>query len=374
MRTTGQRYWLTSIVIAIIAAVGGWQGWAWWSWASSPVAGTTRVASEQLLDDTSAATTIQLQIPTGTSGQAIGDRLAAAGLIRSASAWSLWSSWLGLQQRLTGAPGGFQAGVYTLSTAQSMPEIAAMIWQGDTTQLQVTIPEGWSRQQMAAYFEAQGLFSSDAFLAATREIPYDRFPWLPSRLPFLEGFLYPDTYAVDYATTTPAVIIDQMLQQFETVALPIYETQPHDLTLMEWVTLASIVEKEAVVPVERSLIAGVLFNRLEQDIPLGVDPTVEYGLGFTQTPDQPLTFEEVRTPSPYNTYLITGLPPTPIASPGADSLTAVLQPEATDYLYFVARYDGTHVFSYTLAEHEAAQQAIHDARSARPGAPLNSDG
>ena len=95
---------------------------------------------------------------------------------------------------------------------------------------------------------------------------------------------------------------------------------------------------------------------------LGADPTVEYGLGIQQTPDQPLTFAQVQTPSPYNTYLNPGLPPTPIAAPGAPSLKAALYPAKTDYLYFVARYDGTHVFSRTLAEHEAAQKSIHDQR------------
>lgn len=123
-------------------------------------------------------------------------------------------------------------------------------------------------------------------------------------------------------------------------------------------TLASIVEKESVVDEERGTIAGVFTNRLEQNIPLGADPTVEYGLGITQTPEQPLTWAQVGTPSPYNTYINPGLPPTPIASPGSASLEVTLNPEATEYLFFVARYDGTHVFSRTLAEHEAAKNAI----------------
>ena len=120
-------------------------------------------------------------------------------------------------------------------------------------------------------------------------------------------------------------------------------------------------EREAVIPDERSEIAAVFNRRLEESIPLGADPTVEYGLGVTQTPEQPLTLAQVRTPSPYNTYINVGLPPTPIASPGLPSLEASLNPPATEYLYFVARYDGTHVFSRTLAEHETAQAQIRDA-------------
>jgi UPF0755 protein len=120
------------------------------------------------------------------------------------------------------------------------------------------------------------------------------------------------------------------------------------------------VEKEAVVGQERPLIASVFAKRLREDIPLGADPTVEYGLGIQQTPEQPLTLAEVRTPSPYNTYINPGLPPTPISSPGLASLEVSLDPADTEYLYFVARYDGTHVFSRTLEEHESAQGRIRD--------------
>ena len=118
------------------------------------------------------------------------------------------------------------------------------------------------------------------------------------------------------------------------------------------------------MPEERSRIAGVFYNRLQKQMPLASDPTVEYAFGIEQTPDRPLTYREVEMPSPYNTYVNVGLPPAAIASPGKASLEATLNPEKTDYLYFVARYDGTHVFSRTLAEHEAAQTAIHDQRDA----------
>ncbi len=127
-------------------------------------------------------------------------------------------------------------------------------------------------------------------------------------------------------------------------------------------TLASIIEKEAVVAQERDLIAGVFWNRLELAMPLGADPTVEYFLNVRQTPERRLTYAEVATPSPYNTYINLGLPPTPIASPGLASLQAALAPAATDYLFFVARYDGSHVFSRTYSEHQAAQLEIIEAQ------------
>ena len=296
---------------------------------------------------------IQLEIPQGTPAAQIGRDLEAVGLIQSANAWELWARWLRWRQ----PEGSFQAGVYRFSPQESMLEIGAQIWDGEVANQSFTIPEGWSRLEMANYFERREFFSAEAFLEATQEIPRDRFPWLPEDIPHLEGYLFPDTYQVGEGTITPDGIIAQMLGQFERVALPEYEeTQPPEpMTLHEWVTLGSIVEKEAVVPEERGTIAGVFFwQRLRTGMNLGADPTVEYALGIRQTVDTPLTLAQVAVDSPYNTYRNPGLPPTAIASPGLASLQATLAPEETPYLYFVARYDGTHFFSRTLAEHEAA--------------------
>ncbi|PSN14253.1 endolytic transglycosylase MltG [filamentous cyanobacterium CCP5] len=353
-------FWLLVLPGSVVVAT--WQGWAWWSWASGPAA--PEVSSSE--------SGVQIQIPTGTPGQQIGQDLEAAGVIRSALAWRLWSRWQGL----TTTSGGFQAGTYVLSPTEPLGAIARTIWEGQVVQESFTIPEGWNRQQMADYFEQEGYFAADRFLAATAAIPQDVAPWLPEGLPHLEGFLYPDTYQISAETISPEFVVEIMLQRFEQVALPVYqEASNPDLSLLDWVTLASIVEKESVVADERALIAGVFTQRLRQDIPLGADPTVEYGLGVTQTPENPLTYAQVETPSPYNTYLNPGLPPTPIASPGLASLEATLTPEETDYLFFVARYDGTHIFSRTLAEHEAAQARIRanlEAQSeASPAAPSN---
>lgn len=333
--------------------LAGWQGWAWWSWATAPVIDRTAAEDNGAAEET--ASTVQIRIPPGTPGQQIGQDLEVAGLIRSRLAWNLWSRWQARRQS-----GGYQAGVYTLSATQSLQEIANQIWAGEVVQSTFTVPEGWNQTQMAAAFEAKGLFSAAAFLVATQQIPRDRYPWLPQDIPHLEGFLYPDTYQLPAESITPASIVDLMLARFEAVALPLYQQQDLSLSLLEWVTLSSIVEREAVISEERSQIAAVFNRRLEEGIPLGADPTVEYGLGVTQTPEQPLTLSQVRTPSPYNTYLNVGLPPTPIASPGLASLEASLNPPDTEFLFFVARYDGTHVFSRTLAEHEAAQARIRD--------------
>jgi UPF0755 protein len=324
-----------------VLALCGWQGWQWWSWASAPV---------------NAATTdqpIKIKIPSGTSADEIGENLAAAGLIRSTSAWDLWTKWQSWQNR----EGGYLAGTYELSPSSPLTEISQKIWTGEVAQQSYTIPEGWSIKQMAEYFEAEGYFSADEFVAATEQVPRDRFAWLPEDVPKLEGFLYPDTYVVS-GDVTPADVVNQMLARFEEIALPVYSADKSPYSFREWVTLASIVEKEAVIQDERPTIASVFAKRLKRGMPLGADPTVEYGLGIRQTVDKPLTYAQVETPSPYNTYIIQGLPPTPIASPGLASLEASLNPGDTEYLYFMARYDGTHIFSRTLAEHEAAKITV----------------
>jgi len=352
-----QRFSKPFFYLALFPAVlvlCAWQGWSWWSWATAPPVPKSSPTAALDTDKT-----VQIRIPPGSTSKQIGSYLESAGLIRSSNAWDLWARWLNTQNQ-----GVFKAGIYQLSPTESLKEIAAQISQGSVVQVSFTIPEGRSLKQMAAYFESQGFFPAQEFLAATKQIPRDKFPWLPSDLPHLEGFLYPDTYQIASGGITPKAIISIMLKRFEEEALPIYQKNPQQtkLNLLQWVTLASIVEKEAVIPAERPRIAGVFTLRLQKGMKLEADPTVEYGLNIQQTADQPLTFKQVKTPSPYNTYLNRGLPPTPIANPGKASLQATLNPEKTDYLFFVARYDGTHVFSRTLAEHQAAVAAIRKQR------------
>lgn len=344
-----------SWALGILTALGAtsiWVGRTWWVEASAP---------PKLLPLTHAnrtdETAVQITIPSGTATQQIGQILEAAGLIRSNVAWDLWARWL-LWQNPKG--GGFKAGTYQLSPTQPLSAIAEEIWKGEVVERSFTIPEGWSLRQMAEYFEAQGFFSATDFMSAASQSQRQQYEWLPADLPSLEGFLYPDTYKLSGDRVTPQAVVQQMLSQFEQVALPLYQQNRNQtrLNLLQWVTLASIVEKEAVVAQERARIAGVFSSRLRRGQRLESDPTVEYGLGIRQTVDQPLTLAQVNTPSAYNTYRNSGLPPAPIASPGLASLKATLYPEPTPYLYFVARYDGTHVFSRTLSEHQAAQVAI----------------
>lgn len=337
----------------LVAIVGVGGSWAWWRSAIAPIQAVTSTAN---------ATTLQVQIPEGTSAQQVGVILQQAGLIHSQNAWKLWTRWSMFQE----PQAGFQAGTYELSPQDSLETIAQTIWNGKVLEESFTIPEGWSMKQMAQYFEQQGWFTADDFLEATQQVDQERYPWLPDEIPFLEGFLYPDTYQIPIDQRTVTAVVDVMLKRFEQIALPVYEQQGADKpNLLDWVTLASIVEQESVVDEERDEIAGVFWNRLREGITLGADPTVEYGLGITQTPDKPLTYAQVKQQSPYNTYINPGLPPTPIASPGIKSLKATLNPAETENLYFVARYDGTHVFSRTLAEHERAIALIRQQRNAQ---------
>ncbi|MDJ0588607.1 MAG: endolytic transglycosylase MltG [Pleurocapsa sp. MO_226.B13] len=327
-------------------------GWASWKGLTAPVEARGKEIDPEKQ--------VQFTVESGIGGNQIGAELAKAGLIKSTNGWKIWTK----LKQTTDSSGGFKAGTYLVSPEESLSEIAAKIWNGEIIQSNFTIPEGWSTRQMAEYFESLGYFSADEFESAVTEIPYDQYPWLPQDLPILEGFLYPDTYKISSdRASNPQAVIKIMLDHFAEVVLPVYEAEKPDMSILDWVTLASIVEKEAVVGEERRLIAGVFTARLDKGMRLESDPTVEYGLGIRQTADQPLTYSQVGTPSPYNTYLNTGLTPTPIASPGIASLKATLNPESTDYLFFVARYDGTHVFSETLSEHEAATREIRRQRN-----------
>jgi UPF0755 protein len=276
--------WVFLLLVSGFLVVCGLQGWAWWSWASSaPVSVFKRESDEE-----SQPQPIYLEIDPGTPGQEIGQTLAKEGLIRSETAWKLWTRWQMFRE-----PGGFQAGAYEFYPTEDLDTIATKIWQGSVLQSGYTVREGWTMKNMADYFESLGFFSAEEFMAAASEIPRNDFPWLPSKIPHLEGFLYPDTYHLNQDNINPKSVVKQMLGQFERLALPLYQESKDqtNYSLQEWVTLASIVEREAVIADERSLIAGVFARRLEERIPLGADPTVEYGLGVTQTPDRPLTWE-----------------------------------------------------------------------------------
>ncbi|WP_019498600.1 endolytic transglycosylase MltG [Pseudanabaena sp. PCC 6802] len=347
MKKSKQLFYGFFFPIAILGSA--WGGGLWWLWVSAAPTNNTTTSSP-----------IRLVIPEGTPMQVIGQELESTGVIRSSLALRLWLQWLAIKE---GNTRSLQAGTYDFNLNQPLSEVVSQMQTGKPTEVRFTIPEGWSLEQMAEFFEQKGYFPAKDFIAATGKSAIGRRPWLPKDIASLEGFLFPDTYQIVEKEITPEQVVDLMLNRFEEVALPLYQshtkTQPKpSLSLAEWVTLSSIVEKESVLDKERKIIASVFLQRLKRNMRLEADPTVEYGLKIKQTKEKPLTIEQVRTPSPYNTYLNPGLPPGAIAAPGLASLEAVLSPEPTEYLFFVARYDGSHIFSRTLAEHNKALNQV----------------
>jgi len=337
---------LYGVAVPLTILVTGFVSSSWWIWAS---AAPSNFGSK-----------IRLTISEGMPTQAIAQELEAAGVIRSGLALRFWLQWQSLRG---GEAGALRSGTYTFSTNQSLAEVVSQIQNAKSTEIRFTVPEGWSIAQMADLFEKLGFFKAQDFIAAAQRTTPRRRAWMPDDIPSLEGFLFPDTYQIMPSEATPDRIIDLMLDRFEEVALPIYKENQAGkpkvkVSLKDWVTLASIVEKEAVIESERRIISGVFWNRIKKNMRLESDPTVEYGLNIRQTPENPLTLEQVRTASPYNTYLNEGLPPGAIASVGLASLKATLDPANTEYLFFVAKYDGSHVFSQNLEDHEKALQAI----------------
>ncbi|NJK60725.1 MAG: endolytic transglycosylase MltG [Oscillatoriales cyanobacterium SM2_1_8] len=345
MKTKRNR-WRSVATVGLGAIAATWSGGLWWRQVSA--------APHQGQDGDPPV--LRFAVPTGAPLSAIARELEAAGAIRSALALRLWLEW---QNRMAGQPKVLQAGTYDLSLGWSLAEVVAAMQRSRSSEVRVTIPEGWNLQDIGQRLAAQGGFSNEAFQAAARNPQtWQTYTWLPPDLTSLEGYLFPDTYQLPAGNLTPEAAIGILLRRFEEVGLPMYQTYRQrtadPLSLHEWVTLASIVEKESVLDSERRTIAGVFTERLQRGMRLEADPTVEYALGVRQTKEQPLTLAQVRTESPYNTYLVAGLPPGPIAAPGKASLAATSDPEPTEYLYFMARYDGSHIFSRTLAEHERA--------------------
>lgn len=352
--------WLFYGLIFPVAILGSaWGSSLWWLWASAAPANTV------------VSTPIRLLIPEGMPMQVIGKELESTGVIRSRFALRLWLQWLAVKD---GDTRPLRAGTYDFTLDQPLSEVVTQMQESKPAEVRFTIPEGWSIAQMAEFFEQKGYFSAKEFIAATGKNGLSRKLWLPTDIPNMEGFLFPDTYQLTQTEITPDRVIDLMLNRFEEVALPLYKTNQQSskktpLSLTEWVTLSSVVEKEAVLTKERKLIAGVFMQRLKRNMRLESDPTVEYGLKIKQTKEKPLTIAQVKTPSAYNTYLNAGLPPGAIAAPGRSSLEAVLEPDATAYLFFVARYDGSHIFSRTLDEHNKAIRQIENQINQQTGQP-----
>jgi len=278
--------------------------------------------------------------------------LEARGLIRSAVALKL----LARYHKLDGA---LQVGEYEISAALAPEEILTRIVEGRVVTYEVSIPEGLTAAQIAPRLEAAGLSNAAEFAAFATD------PASAGSLGVeggtLEGYLFPETYRLPRGLgvrEVAKVLVDQFLEVWREIEPRAREQK---LSMLEVVTLASIVEKETAAPQERPLIASVFRNRLKRGMRLETDPTVIYGIPDFDGNLRRRDLENAA--NPYNTYQISGLPPGPIANPGSDALRAVVDPAESDYLFFVSRNDGTHVFSKTYAEHVRAVDQYQRKRS-----------
>ncbi len=271
--------------------------------------------------------------------------LVKKGLIPSAKVFTLAAMAKGAK---------IKAGEYRLSSNVTPWQILDVLQQGKTHLYKVTIPEGYSIRQIAVLLEDNNITSKRDFFEAANN-PLLTSKLLGKDIKSLEGYLFPDTYLFARGTS-PEIIIRTMLDRFKQSFNKNRRDQAAKLgfSCHQIVTLASLIEKETADDSERALIAAVYHNRLKKNIRLQCDPTVIYALEQLEQFDGDIKFKDLKIDSPYNTYRYKGLPPGPIANPGEASLMAALNPEDSDYIYFVSRNDGTHQFSTTLKKHNQA--------------------
>ncbi|MBN1958709.1 MAG: endolytic transglycosylase MltG [Desulfuromonadales bacterium] len=287
---------------------------------------------------------VSVEVQSGSSLLRVANDLEDSGVVGSALSIRFIARWSGQGTKV-------QAGKYFFEHSASPGEVFQRLVTGDVEKVSLTIPEGFTLEQIIERVDSEGYGRRARLdeLAHSREF----LTALDISAENLEGYLFPETYL--FAPGIGEVeLLTMMVRQFRrhmTEELLEDAKKSGLKNLHQLVTLASIIEKETAVRAEMPLISSVFHNRLKRRIPLQTDPTVIYGINDF---DGNITRKHLETPTPYNTYLIRGLPPGPIASPGLDALQAAARPAASPYLYFVARGDGTHQFSRTLSEHNAA--------------------
>jgi UPF0755 protein len=292
---------------------------------------------------------VRFTVPQGSGMIAIADTLANREIIR-------WPTVFRLYARYQGAERSVKPGTYEMQRGTAWSEILDRMVAGDVVTLSVVVPEGWTATQIAARIaEATGAHADSVI----RDVLSEEFAAdLDVPGPTLEGYLYPATYVFPVGVG-PRQVIRTMVARYHQAWTPELRARADSMGLdeREVVTLASIVEKEARRWTERDTIAAVFLNRLRINMPLQADPTVQYALGSHQSR---LLYAHIDSVAdhPYNTYRRRGLPPGPIASPSQAAISATLAPADVDFLYFVARPDGSHIFTRSLAEHNRARVQV----------------
>jgi UPF0755 protein len=333
-----RRRWPRHWPLAALAAFFLAAGLAWWWMASYAAAVPPRAGEADII----------VYIPPDVGFAGIKKCLTEQQVIGDDIRFDLLARWMRARDRM-------RAGEYSFAPGLTHREIIRKLTRGEVHYRPLTIPEGYNVFQIGDLLASGFGYDRQEFLRQVQDPDYIRSLGLEA--PSLEGYLFPDTYFITRGQKLDAVIA-MMVRRFHEVFTEIggvdmaaafsaaHAISPHGIVI-----LASIIEKETALPAERPLIAAVFLNRLQQKMKLQADPTVIYGIaGFNGN----LTRQDLATPSPYNTYTNEGLPAGPIANPGKASLAAVLHPAQTDYLYFVAKNDGSHHFSSSLGEHNSA--------------------
>jgi len=296
--------------------------------------------------DRSSEEMIVVTVAEGSGTESIGRLLEENGVIKSTFEFKLKS-------RLDGNDGKYKAGSYELSPSMSMDEIMEIMVSGKQKSIKVTVPEGYTLRQIAETAAASGICTTEEFLAESStgvfDFKYDD-QMAEGELRY-EGFLFPDTYLLS-ENASAHDLIQMMLNRFT----EIYDPQAANATmtscsLMEVITVASLIEREARADEERPLIASVIYNRLDKGMKLQIDATVQYALG--EQKDR-LLYSDLKVESPYNTYTNEGLPPAPIASPGQASINAALNPAQSDYLFYVLKSADSIEHNFAVTDTEFA--------------------
>jgi UPF0755 protein len=298
---------------------------------------------------------INITIPEGSSARSVQSLLQTNKLLTAHSAFLITLKLFNLEDRV-------KAGEYSFSPSDPLLTVISKLVGGQTVpaqEIRVAFPEGTSIYKMGVILKEKGFkhwrgfqqLVNEGITADLRARHWKLFKYISSES--LEGYLFPDTYNF-FPDASAEAMAEVMLNRFEAVVVPFWDRAGHDTkrSLHEILTLASIVEKEAKKPDERPIIASVFYNRLKIGMALAADPTIKYAL---ERPSKIVYLDQLSVKSPYNTYKRRGLPPGPICNPGLDSIKAAVYPAKTNYLFFVAKKDGSHSFSKTWQEHERAR-------------------
>ena len=315
------------LLLLVLPASAGLAFFSWLSWAKKPA-------------QTGKAVPVRFTVAPGASRQSVAADLEAAHLIRSARVF-----------QFIGKNEAIQPGVYDLRASDSPAVLLRHLANGDVATVRVTFPEGFTLDQVAKRLVKNGVIKDEAAfvtLVTTQGSTFRASFALPANL---EGFLFPDTYRFPIGTDDKAVaqtMVDEFDRLFASKNADAIKASKK--TVPELVNVAAMVEKEAETDTDRAPIAGVIYNRLAKNMRLQIDATVQYARGAHTTR---VLYKDLAIVSPYNTYKNAGLPPGPICNPGLPSLEAALKPAKSDYLFYVGRPDGSHIFAKTYAEHQA---------------------